>query len=174
MIPKRSRKAGPLMLLLMGLVFAVAGGCVAWFLGVDTTLTCNRPANTCVIEQSGLAGRTKEVARFPLDQLKSAEISENRTSKGKATWQVVLVTTEDRIPLSNVSTSDRSSHQQNADSINAFLDSSGETLTIFQSGRLLRILGFLFLGIGGLMLLAGAWALVKVLLAVGLAIAARR
>lgn len=171
----RRRKTGVFSLLIMGFIFAVAGGCVTWFFGSDITLTCQRSTDTCVLEATGLTGAKKEVNRFPLSRVKSAEVDSKEgtrsgNKKSKPTYQVVLRTDDGTIPFSNVWTSDRSAHQENAKAINRYLASSEENLTIVQSGKTIRLLGYLFLGVGTLMFLGGLWGVLKIFLVLGFAV----
>jgi hypothetical protein len=171
----RRRKAGVFTLLIMGFIFAVAGGSVSWFFGSDITLTVQRSTDTCVIEATGITGGKKEVNRFPLSRVKSAEVdskagTRSGNKKSKPTYQVVLRTDDGTIPFSNVWTSDRAAHQENADAINRYLASSEETLSVVQSGKTIRLIGYLFLAIGGLMFLSGLWGILKIFLILGFAV----
>jgi hypothetical protein len=174
-LPVRRRKAGVFTLLIMGFIFAAAGGGVSWFLGTDTTLTCQRSTDTCVIEATGITGGKKEVNRFPLSRVKAAEVDSKEgtrsgNKKGRTTYQVVLRTDDGTIPLSNVWSSDRESHQENADAINRYLASSEENLSVVQSGKTVRLIGYLFLAIGTLMFLGGLWGIIKLFLILGFAV----
>ncbi len=174
----RRRKAGMLTLLIMGLVFTVAGGCVSWFLGGDTFLTCQRSADLCVLEKSNLLGQREVVQSFPLSQLKSAEVTEKRSTrkrgkKGSTTYKVTLNTSDGTIPFSGVSSSDHSQHQQNADAINAYLASKEESLSVVQSGKIVRLIGYAFFGVGLLMLLGASWRIFKALLTLGFVLGAK-
>lgn len=157
----RNGKAGGCMMLVMGFIFAVAGGSVSWFLGADTTLTCKRSTDVCIIEKTNLAGRKEIVASIPLSRLKSAEVESKERSRKKngnrrkPTHRVVLRTGDGTIPLSNVSTGDRELHDRNASDINRYLASTAEELTIVQSGKTVRLIGYLFFATGCLMFLMG-------------------
>ena len=172
----RRRKAGVFTLLIMGFILAVAGGSVSWFLGSDITLTGQRSTDTCVIEATGITGEKKEVNRFPLSRVKSAEVESKEGSKRsggnkkKPTYQVVLRTDDGTIPFSNVWTSDRAAHEERARAINAYLASKDESLSVVQSGKTIRLIGYLFFGVGLLMFLSGLWGIIKVLLVLGFAV----
>jgi hypothetical protein len=171
----RRRKAGVFSLLILGFIFAVAGGSVSWFFGSDITLTGQRSTDTCVIEATGMTGGKKEVNRFPLSRVKSAEVESKEgtrsgNKKKKTTYQVVLRTDDGTIPFSNVWTSDREAHQKNAAAINRYLASSEESLSVVQSGKMIRLIGYLFLAIGSLMFLSGLWGILKIFLVLGFAV----
>lgn len=160
------RKAGNVSMLLMGLVFAVVGGCVSVFLGFDTTLTCKRSADTCILEKTSIRGEKEVVASLRLGQLKSADVesktsNSNKRRSSKLTYQVVLRTDEGPIPFSNTWSSDREAHQKNATRINRYLASSEESLSIVQSGKTVRILGIVFFAAGFLLLLGGLRGIFK-------------
>jgi hypothetical protein len=153
-------KAASLMMLVMGLIFAVVGGSVSWFSGSDTTLTCKRSTDVCLIEETSMAGRKEIVASIPLSRVKSAEMevregSRKKRGRRKSTYSVVLRTTDGTIPLSNASTGDQEAHKRNADSINNYLASSAEDFTIVLSGKTVRLVGYLFFAVGGLVFLVG-------------------
>lgn len=173
----RRRKAGVFTLLIMGLIFAIAGGAMSWFFGSDITLTCQRSTDTCVLEATGWSGEKKEVNRFPLSRVKSAEVDGKEGSrsgssgkKRKPTYRVVLQTDDGTIPFSNVWTSDQEAHEERARAINAYLASKDESLSLVQSGKTIRLIGYLFLGVGLLMFLSGLWGIIKVLLVLGFAV----
>ena len=174
---RRSRKAGTFTLLIMGLIFTVAGGAMSFFLGSDITLTCQRSADSCVLDSTGWSGEKKELQRFPLSQLKGAEVdSKEGTSSGKSkkkttTYQVVLRTKDGTIPFANVWSSDREAHQANADAVNRYLRSTEETLSVTHSGKTIRMIGYLFFGVGLLMFLGGVWGIIKLLLMLGFVVA---
>lgn len=166
-------------MLIIGLIFAVVGGGVSWFLGSDTSLTCRRSTDTCILENTSMHGRKEIVASLPLSRLKSAEVESRKSSKRKSgsrrklTYQVVLHTDDGTIPFSNVWTGDREAHQQNASDINTYLASSKENLSIVQSGKTVRIIGYLFFVIGCLAFLGGLWGMIKFFMGLGFALSGR-
>ena len=166
-------------MLIIGLIFAVVGGGVSWFLGSDTSLTCRRSTDTCILENTSMHGRKEIVASLPLSRLKSAEVESRKGStrksgnRGKPTYQVVLHTEDGTIPFSNVWTGDHEAHQQNASDINTYLASSKENLSIVQSGKTVRIIGYLFFVIGCLAFLGGLWGMIKFFMGLGFALSGR-
>lgn len=175
----RHRKAGSFTMLVMGLIFAVVGGCVSWFMGSDTTLTCRRSTDTCILEKTSMSGRKEVTASLPLSRLKSAGVESRKGStrkknrRGKPTYQVVLHTDDGTIPFSNVWTSGQKAHEQSASDINTYLKSSRESLSIVQSGKTVRIFGYLFFAAGFLLLLGGLWGMIKIFMGVGIALSGR-
>lgn len=152
---------------------------MVWFFGSDVTMTCQRSADTCVLEKTTTFGSTQVVSSFPLSRLKSARVetqqskSSKKKNKKKTTHRVILITDDGEIPFSSVRSSDHSEHQQRADAINSFLKSSKEHFSITQSGEIVRWIGYLFSLIGILVFLRGLWGIFKKMLITGVTIAAR-
>ncbi len=159
----RGKQAGAFGLFFMGLIFTGVGLAVVYFFGHDIELNCKRTVNRCVIEKTNVFGETETVETFMLSSLAGAEVIEKRDSDGDYTYKVMLITDEGRIPLSNVSTSDRSSHRKEAGKINNYVNSYDENLQIEESGTFVKIFGFAFAGIGGLMLLGSLGGLLKLI-----------
>lgn len=174
------KKAGTFTLLIMGLFFSVGGAFMSFFLGSDITFTCQRSTDSCVLESTGWAGEKKEIRRFPLSQVKSAVVeSKERTRSGKnnrskPTYQVLFRTTDGDIPFSNVWTSNHEGRAADATAINRYLASSEESLVVVQSGKIVRLIGYLFFGIGLLMLMGGVRGILKTFLLLGFALQKRR
>ncbi|MFM7180014.1 MAG: hypothetical protein ACKO2G_00905, partial [Verrucomicrobiales bacterium] len=74
------------------------------------------------------------------------------------------------IPFSNVWTSNRASHEANATTINRYLTSTEESLSVVQSGKTVRIIGYVFFGLGLLMLFSGLWGIIKAILLISFAV----
>jgi len=60
-------------------------------------------------------------------------------------------------------------HQQTASDINVYLASSGESLSLAQSGKTVRIIGGLFFAVGGLAFLRGFHGILKLVRSFGFA-----
>lgn len=174
------RKAGFVSFLLVGALFAAIGACVVWFLGADVTLSCQRSDNSCQLVKSNPWGKQETVSQFPLSHLKSAEVvSKQGTGKvrgrnKKTKYQVVLHTETGTIPLSNAWTQNREAHSHNVTMINTYLRSKNEHLSVVESGKVVRIIGIVFLVAGLLALLRGVWGMLKMMLGLGFLLAARR
>lgn len=169
----KGKQGGPIVLFLMGLIFAAAGLAVVYYLGHDTELNCRRTVNRCVIEKTNVFGDTEVEETIRLGSLAGAEVIEKRDSDGDYTYKVMLITDEGRIPLSSVSTSDRKSHRENAQKINNYVNSFNETLELVESGKWIRIFGFVFAGIGGLMFLGSLAGLLKFIVLLGVMLSGR-
>ena len=154
-------------MLVIGLIFAVIGACTIWFLGADVTLTCKRSTDTCILEKTGMLGRKEVVASLPLSRVKSAEVESRKGSinkdgrRGKPTYQVVLRTDDGSIPFSNAWTREREAHQRIASDINTYLGSSQESFSIVQSGKSVRLVGWLFLAGGSFAFFRGLRGVLK-------------
>jgi len=159
----RNKQLGAFGLFLMGVIFTAVGLSVVYFFGNDIELNCNRTVNRCVIEKTNVFGETEVQETIRLSSLAGAEVIEKRDSDGDYTYKVVLITDEGRIPLSGISSSDRSAHSKNAREINNYVNSYDEELEVEQSGTFIRIFGFVFAGIGGLMLLGSLGGLLKLI-----------
>jgi len=175
----RHRQAGGFLMLGMGLIFAIVGGCVSWFLGSDTILTCQRSRDTCILEKISMFGRTEVVANVPLSRVKSAEVEGQKGSRTKsgsrrrASYQVVLRTDHGTIPFSNVWTWEQKAHMTTPSSINSYLASSEESLSIVQSGKVVRLIGYLFIAAGGLAFFRGLRGVINMFRALTCALSAR-
>lgn len=166
------------MMLVIGLIFAVAGGSVSWFLGSDTTVTCKRSTDVCIIEETSMIGRKEIVASMPLSRVKSAEVesregSRKKRGRRKMSYRVVLHTDDGTIPLSNASTGDQEAHKRNAAGINNYLASSAEDFTVVQSGKTVRLVGYLFFAVGCLAFLMGLRGVIGMLLGLRSGLAGR-
>jgi hypothetical protein len=176
----KSSKTGFVSLLLIGALFATVGACVVWFLGADVTLSCQRSDNSCQLVKSNPWIKQETISRFPLSNLKSAEVvskkgtGKARSKSKKTKYQLVLNMEEGPIPLSNVWTQNRNVPSQNAANINNYLRSSNEHLSVEESGKVVRIIGSVFFVIGLLALLCGALGMLKKMLKLGFFLAARR
>ncbi len=160
----KGKQGGPVTLFIMGVIFTGVGLAAVYYFGHDIELTCRRAVNKCVIEKTSVFGDKNVEESFRLSSLAGAEVIEKRDSEGDYTYKVMLITDEGRIPLSGYSSSDRSSHNKNARKINNYVNSYTESLEIEQSGTFIRIFGFVFAGIGGLLLLGSLGGLLKLVI----------
>jgi hypothetical protein len=174
------RPAGGCSLLIAGLIFAIVGGCVIFFLGSDTTLTCQRSTDSCMLEKTSFLGRKEVVAKFPLSRLKSAEVESKKggrrksgSSHNKPTYLVVLRTDDGTIHFSDVWTGNHETHRKTASDINSFLASSEESLSVVESGKNVRLFGWLFLAVGGLAFLRGFRGIFRMFRTLGFAFPVR-
>lgn len=167
-------------MLVAGLILAVVGVCVIVFLSSDIILTCQRSTDTCTLEKSTMFGSRVTMKQFPLSRLKSAEVASregsmtNRRSRNSPSYQVVLRTDEGAIPFSNTWTSwGQKAHKQTATEINSYIASSKESLSIVQSGKPIRLFGYLFLAVGGLVFLGGLRGILRIFRVFGSLLSAR-
>lgn len=166
----RPQKAGGCSSLIAGFLLVVIGACSILFLGSDVTLTCKRSTDTCILEKTGTFGRKEVVASLPLSRVKSAEVVSYGVNNGnrwptKATRQIVLKTDEGSIPFSNASTNwtrEISVQKQNAAKINSYLSSSKESLVVVQVALTAKLVGYLFLAVGGYAFLRGFWGVLRI------------
>ena len=153
--------AAPFVLFVMGLIFAGAGLAVVYYFGHDIEMNCIRSINQCVIQKTSAFGNEEIEESFKLSSLAGAQVIEKRDSKGDYAYKVLLITDQGRIPMSDFSSNDHNLHKMNAEKINDYMRSLEESLEIKQSGKLIRIFGFVFAGIGGLILLGSLLGLLK-------------
>jgi hypothetical protein len=172
-----NRKAGSCSMLIGGFISAIIGGCVLLFQGSDTTLTCQRSTDSCILEKTSLFGRKEVVASLPLSRVKSAEVeshhSMSNSRRGKPTYQIVLQTDDGGIPFSNAWTQDIKAHKQNAANINTYLSSSEESLVVVQFAKTVRMIGYLFLAVGCLAFFGGLRGILRMFLSLGSILSAR-
>ena len=169
----QQKQLGFFGLFIMGVIFAAAGLAIVYYFGKDIKLNCVRTENQCIIEKTNVFGEKTIDETFALNSLQGAEVIEKRDSDGDYTYKVMLKTTEGSIPLSSISTSDRSGQNKDARKINAFINSMDENFELIQSGKFIKIFGFVFAGIGGLMLLGSLGGVLK-LIVLGLVLLSKR
>ena len=110
----------PWLIWIVGGFFTIAGVLPSLF-AESARLTCDRlrdASGTCEIIQSTLWQTRRHT--FPIEDLQGAEVVSSPNSE-EDTYSVFLLLREKFIPLSNVYSSDRPHHQQQADRINQFV-----------------------------------------------------
>ncbi|WP_008310569.1 tetratricopeptide repeat protein [Leptolyngbya sp. PCC 6406] len=134
----------PWFLWLLGSIFGVAGLLPSLFLG-SQSLLCDRnpPPGQCELTQTTLL--RKQSQTWPLAELQGAEVNVSSGSDGSPTYQVILRTREDSIPLSSYSSSGEERHRQQAADINQFLQDSAQPQLLIQHND--AWFGLLFVGI---------------------------
>ncbi len=142
---------GSLGIVLFCSVFVVAGLAVMVVFGELATLTCQRVEPTqgrCQFVRSRLLGSNEKT--IPLNQLQSATVDVNKSSKGD-TYRVVLLTDAGQVSFTTASSSGAEEKQKNADQINAFIANSGKTsLRVQQDDRWIAYpFGGFFILLGG-------------------------
>ena len=160
----RGKNATPVVLFFMGIIFLASGLAVIYFMGKDINFMCSRSADSCIIEETNVFGKTEVVETLELRKLAGAEVIEKRGSDGDYTYKVVLITNQGRIPISEISSSNHRAHRENAKKINSYVNSYDEKLEIEQSGTFAKIFGFVFAGVGCLLLLGSLGFLLKFVL----------
>jgi hypothetical protein len=155
------KRVGLVGQLIGGMVFMAAGLAIVYFLGLNYTLTCDRSSNACVIQEENILNEKQITATLNLSDIEKAEIVESRNSKGKSSYQVMLVTNRIRVPLSDVSSSRYGACNKIASKINQYLNSGDKDLSVTESGTLITILGFVFAGAGGFLFLHALGRLLK-------------
>lgn len=161
----RARPAGPVAALVGGIIFAGAGLALVYFMGSDYTLVCNRIDDTCVVQLDNVFRGEETVITLNLSDLEKAELRESRDGKGKSVYQVMLITPQLAVPLGDVPSNQFSTSNKLVTEINGYLNapSDGE-FRVKQSELFLRMIGFAFAAVGGLVLLGSLGRLLKLLL----------
>ncbi len=144
----------PAFLWIIGAVFILLSLSALLFFGTKTTLVCSRGGQAvCTLTNKAMLKSSER--SIPINQLREAYVESNVDSEGDETYRVVLRTVSGNIPLTGSSSSGYAGKRDNANRINAFLQSTGSSnLSVVQDERLLAyILGAIFAGIGSLMVL---------------------
>lgn len=170
----RGNKLGAFGLFIIGVAFIGMGLAIVYYLGKDINLTCNRSTDKCIIAETNIFNETEIIEELQLKKIAGAEVIQKRDSDGDYTYKVMLITNQGRIPLSNMSTNDHSSHRKTAVEINNFVNSKMEKLEILQSGNLAKIIGFVFAGIGVLMFLGSLAGIFKLAALLFIMLASRK
>jgi hypothetical protein len=127
----------------------VLGCVVIYFIGDKATLECQRLSSAqldCTLTHASLRRTNSEA----IAQLQGADVARYRDSDGDSTYQVILLTPEDEIPLASVRSSGARGKRQKAAQINQFLaDPQQQTLAIVQDDRRFAY------GLGGLFAVVG-------------------
>ena len=150
----------PLVPMLIGSFFVVAGLGAIMIFGELATLTCQRVQPTqgsCQFVRSRLLGSNETT--ISLNQLQSAKVDVTVSGKGGGTYSVVLLTDGGEVPFTTASSSGAEEKQENADRINAFIANPGKTsLRVQQDDRwFVYIFGGIFILLGGGVVTGQLW-----------------
>ena len=150
----------PLVPMLIGSFFVVAGLGAIMIFGELATLTCQRVQPTqgsCQFVRSRLLGSNETT--ISLNQLQSAKVDVTVSGKGGGTYRVVLLTDGGEVPFTTASSSGAEEKQENADRINAFIANPGKTsLRVQQDDRwFVYIFGGIFILLGGGVVTGQLW-----------------
>lgn len=157
----RKRPLGFFGQMILGLIFFGVGWAFLVFVAADYALVCNRSEDLCSLQRKRLFHERETIAQFAVQELQAAEIQESRDSKGKSRYQVMLVTTNIRIPYTDGMNLSYSECSKTTAEINAYLKSKTPQLNLTQSGLLLKLFGLLFATIGAYVMLQAVLALVR-------------
>ena len=148
----RKKNQGILGLLIIGGVFIGIGLALVLFMGKDTYLDCSRSSSLCSIYTKDVFNKIEQVKNFDLATLNEARIVElcSTSKKGckSKTYKTMLVTTKGVFPLTSVSSSDKSSHTEQVNRINSFIQSTQDRLELMDSGNIARMVGYIFVTVG--------------------------
>ena len=168
------KKLGPVGQFFLSLVFMAAGLAVVYFMGSSFTLICHRDENRCIVEEDNLFREKETSFTLNLSDIQKAEVVESRNSKGKSSYQVMLVTNEMRVPIADFMTSKYSSCSKEVDKINRYINSRDQDLSVTESGKIPMVLGLFFAGVGALVFLGSIWKMFKRILGLILILANRK
>lgn len=155
------KNLGPVGQFFFSIVFIAAGLAVVYFMSSDTTLICNRSENRCILQEKNIFKGAQIIATMALDDFQGAEVTEGKDSKGNPIYHVMLTTGEIRLPFA---TGKYGSCSKTASKINQYLQSADNDFSLTESGTLLLCFGFLFVGVGGLVLLQSLLKLFRLML----------
>lgn len=132
----------------IGGMATVVGVLVGAALFGSTTLRCDRTTTQCELTHSNMFGDRQRT--FASDALQRAEVDQNRDSDGDVTYRVVMQTREGEIPLTQAYTSGFGKRRQQADAINAFIQTPTQaSLEIQQNSYLIGTIVFVCFGLFG-------------------------
>ena len=147
---KENSELGCLPFTITILVLLIGLGIIL-FRGQKTTLNCRRiePTRiTCELTPSGFLSKNISTIKQP----RRAELEPSESSNGDINYTLILITRSERIPLTNLSPS-----QKNIDKINTFIKKTEDQLLTIQKIRWpTYIRGGLLMLTGGFFTLAGA------------------
>lgn len=156
---------GGCIMLFMGLIFTAVGFGVVYWGAQEEHFNCYRSYDICTMEKKKIFSDKKE-KKFELDlfAIKKAVVKSHDSDDG-VMYKLYLVTDENKIPLSDMSTSNYSLHREKADKVNSYLNSYEEKLEVIDKNTVLKIFGGVFFGAGLLMLLGTMANLFKMVIA---------
>lgn len=157
----RKRPLGLFGQMMLGCIFFGVGWAFLAFVAADYSLLCNRAEDLCSLHKKRIFREQETIAQFALRDLQGAEIQESRDSKGKSHYQVMLVTTDIRIPYTDGMNLSYGECSKTSAQINGFLKSSSQQLHLSQSGLMLKLFGLLFAAIGAYVVLQALLALLR-------------
>lgn len=151
----QKKTLAPFFLGLFGLPF-LGMGVMVIFMAQKVILNCQRiepNQNLCQLTKVSLHQKKTEILS---ESLIGAKVDINKDSDGD-TYRIILTTSTQNIPLTNMYTSGKKNKNINVKKINNFLkDSNQQSLTIIQDERLfLYLFGIIFVFPGGAMVLGG-------------------
>jgi hypothetical protein len=144
------RKLGPVGEFFLAIVFIAAGLAVVYFMSSDTSLICNRAENQCILQEENIFRGRQITATMNLNDFLGAEVEEGKDSKGNPIYHVMLATHQIRLPFA---TGKYASCNKTAATINRYLHGTENDLSLTESGTLVMLLGFLFVGVCAFVLL---------------------
>ena len=170
-----NQQAGGCVLFFMGIIFAGAGFAIAYFGGAEQYFTCNRSKGICVMEsQKMFSEMRKKEYEVEMSNLKKAVVKSIDSDDG-VTYKVFLELKDDlKLPVGNVSSSDYSGNYEKAQKINNYLISFDDEFELIDKNTVIKIFGFVFAGVGVLMLLGSFGGLLKMALALAFFAASKR
>ena len=157
----RKRPLGLFGQMVLGLIFLGVGSAFLVFVAADYSLFCNRSEDLCSLHKKRMFREREAIAQFAVQELQGAEIQESRDSKGKSHYQVMLVTTNIRIPYTDGMNLSYGECSKTTAEVNSFLKSTKKQLSLTQSGLMLKLFGLLF---GLLFAAIGAYVVLQSLL----------
>ena len=131
----------------------ILGGLLVIGQGQMITFNCRRnlsEQSQCYLSKFGTLGIGS--SQQSINSLRGAMVDSHRSSKGRWTYWVVLVTDEGNLRLTHSSSSNQYEHEAIADQINAFvINPKAQSLQIQQDDRVwLLLFGGLLLGLGAI------------------------
>lgn len=144
-----------------------------YFLGHNIELTLVRDSQECTIVKTSILGESETMETFDFTAIHRAVLQESRKSDGNTTYRIALETDNGPVPLADYYSSGKKGYQKKIKLINDFIAGSEPELHIIQSGFAIRVVGFIFGGLGFFMLLAALGKFIRFVLLITIALVAR-
>jgi hypothetical protein len=115
-------RSNPFWQLIFGLIFALAGLAITYFLGRSVDTHCEHTSSreiTCTLTEKLFS--LVPVGQRTIPNIYGAEVEESRDSDGDTTYKVVFLTNAERVPLTGYTSSGYSSKAEVAEQINQFV-----------------------------------------------------
>lgn len=165
------QRTSPIAGFLGGLVFIAISLVCLFYICKAEIFSCSRANNVCYFMSQGVFSSKKNIDRqVELSSIRDARIESQTTTSSNGsrstTYSVVLDTSQGVVPLSSYSTSNYSSLNNKTQKINNYIKSNDPSLEIVDNKILIRVMMFVFLALGIMILLSSFGQLLALLVTI--------